>query len=350
MSLLQRSDLDDFRGNNGGDFSGAKAIVQRAIAAGLIRRGEVKGARDKVKGERTEPLPPLEPTGKQATVIEDVESRWVHISPAMAAEWLERNVRNRPVSQDTVTSYARDMKAGNWVATHQGIAFNDQSELIDGQHRLLAIIEANVTLLMMVTYALPSGVTESALTTMDCVDRGRTRSVADQLKIQHGMKDGTIIAAVCASLATLCHNGRTRRLSVGQTLQVHAAFAEPITHVVTKRSKEHGLRQKGVLAAFAFAMPVLPEAALWFARLNDRSDQLEQSDPIGLLRQFLTGETALLLCRGTDRGLSELCLQAIWLQSQGARITELTPSTQGVDEIRAGQSERVDAVGRIFEL
>ena len=44
---------------------------------------------------------------------------------------------------------------------------------------------------------------------MDAVDRGRARSVADQLRIQHGMKEGTVIASICKSLAGLCHEART---------------------------------------------------------------------------------------------------------------------------------------------
>jgi len=96
----------------------------------------------------------------------------------MAKDWLENNFRNRPISEDTVAAYARDMIAGQWVATHQGVAFNDKDELIDGQHRLHAIVRCDKTIRMMVTFGLPSVIEGKQMTTMDCVDRGRTRSSA----------------------------------------------------------------------------------------------------------------------------------------------------------------------------
>ena len=113
---------------------------------------------------------------------------------------------------------------GTWVATHQGLAFNVRDELIDGQHRLKAVVLAGKAVRMMVTFGLPSIISGSEMTTMDAVDRGATRSVADQLTIQHGMKNSGIIASVSRSIAALCSNERTRRLSVGQTLEIYRAF------------------------------------------------------------------------------------------------------------------------------
>lgn len=140
-------------------------------------------------------------------------AKWVDVTPVMAKAWLENNFRNRPLSEDVVMAYARDMANGQWVPTHQGIAFNDEDDLIDGQHRLHAIVRSGVTVRMMVTFGLKSRIAGKEMTTMDAVDRGRTRSVADQLKIQHGMKDGSAIAQVCVSLGALCYGERTRRLS-----------------------------------------------------------------------------------------------------------------------------------------
>ena len=111
-----------------------------------------------------------------------VEVRWVLVAPKLAAEWLANNFVNRPLSDDTVEAYARDGKNGVWALTHQGMAFNDKDELIDGQHRLHGIIKSGVPELTMVTFGLPSKIEGAEMTTMDAVDRGKPRSVADQLK------------------------------------------------------------------------------------------------------------------------------------------------------------------------
>ena len=65
------------------------------------------------------------------------------ITPERASEWLAANTTNRPVSKAVVRSFAQAMRRGEWMVTHQGIAFDTQGVLVDGQHRLAAIIEAD---------------------------------------------------------------------------------------------------------------------------------------------------------------------------------------------------------------
>ena len=82
----------------------------------------------------------------------EIRTETILVTPEMARRWLDSNTRsNRRPSAKTVDAYAREMAAGRWLVTHQGIAFNQAGELVDGQHRLLAIIEADVNVLMMVT-------------------------------------------------------------------------------------------------------------------------------------------------------------------------------------------------------
>ena len=74
------------------------------------------------------------------------------ITPKMAREYLERNMpSNRRINREIVRRYARIMKCGGWELTHQGIAFDSNGTLIDGQHRLKAIIEADTPVDMLVT-------------------------------------------------------------------------------------------------------------------------------------------------------------------------------------------------------
>lgn len=79
----------------------------------------------------------------------------VEVTPAMAAAWLDRNESNRPITWNFVMQLARDMKAGEFLCTHQGIAFDTSGRLIDGQHRLWAILESDVTVCMRVFYNEP---------------------------------------------------------------------------------------------------------------------------------------------------------------------------------------------------
>ena len=81
-----------------------------------------------------------------------MKTRIETITPALATEWLDKhNSVNRKISEPTVQSYAMDMKNGRWTLTHQGIAFDTEGNLQDGQHRLWAIVFSGITLEMMVT-------------------------------------------------------------------------------------------------------------------------------------------------------------------------------------------------------
>ncbi len=118
----------------------------------------------------------------------EVRSRVQTITPARAAELLEANSTNRPVSKAVVRSFAEAMRRGEWMVTHQGIAFDVNGVLVDGQHRLAAIIEADRPVELTVF-------TEVAEGTFDVLDTGKRRTAADVLAIE-GEKSSTMLAAM----------------------------------------------------------------------------------------------------------------------------------------------------------
>ncbi len=351
-----------------------RAIVAAGKRSGLVKESATAGPKSdsgkfdaaairkiveeaKATGAITSPISILDPAtiariGKDVLTTTGVVSQWIDVDPGTAAHWLQNNFVNRPLVQDVVDAYARDMAAGQWVQTHQGVAFNDLDHLIDGQHRLSAIIKSGVTVRMMVTFGLASKIKGKEMTTMDCVDRGRTRSVADQLKIQHGMKNGSIIAALAGGIASICNNVRTRRLSVGQTLEIYRAFQPSVDFMIAARPQEHGLKMTGVLAAFAFAMQGAAEPAVIRTMFQDlcSGNGLYDDMPLCHLRNFLVSDDAKLLNRGMDRGIAELTLQAIYQQGNLESIMELKPALDGLQHFRALQPERVAAIANIFKL
>jgi hypothetical protein len=116
------------------------------------------------------------------------------VTPQMAMAWLEKNTHNRPVSQGQVDRYARDMAMGRWRITHQGIAISDVGTVIDGQHRLWAVIESQRTVIMQVTTGLP-------LDTQEAIDGGLGRSARDVIALRDGEKLETIHMGVARLLA-----------------------------------------------------------------------------------------------------------------------------------------------------
>ncbi len=104
---------------------------------------------------------------KQSTAIEA-------ITPRIASSYLELNHSNRPLRQAHIKSLAFDMINGDWQLTHQGIAFDTTGRLIDGQHRLHAIIEAGVPIQILVTRGCSAS-------SFSIIDRGANRRPSDIL-------------------------------------------------------------------------------------------------------------------------------------------------------------------------
>ncbi len=65
------------------------------------------------------------------------------ITPEMAEHMLRHNVdNNRNIRPTKIEPFADDMRNGNWLMTGQGISFDTNGVLLDGQHRLTACVAA----------------------------------------------------------------------------------------------------------------------------------------------------------------------------------------------------------------
>ena len=114
----------------------------------------------------------------------------IDVTPALAKEWLTRNMRNRPASTVTIEKYRRDMADGNWQFTGDAIRFDAAHNLIDGQHRLSAIAA------MPPRFAVPLLVIKGLEQRSQLVmDQGRRRTPGQQLSLL-GIKHANIVAAV----------------------------------------------------------------------------------------------------------------------------------------------------------
>lgn len=94
------------------------------------------------------------------------------ITPDVAKVYLKFNKSNRPVIQSVVDKYARQMLDGEWKLNGEAICFSDGGILLNGQHRLLAVIKANTSIESVVVRGCDS---DSFIT----YDSGRTRKASD---------------------------------------------------------------------------------------------------------------------------------------------------------------------------
>ena len=166
----------------------------------------------------------------------------MEVSPNLASEWLKKNKKNRLISQRLVNQYAADMDSGKWSLTHQSIAFHENGDLADGQHRLSAVIKAGKPVTMMVAF----GIKGSAV--MD-IDSHRARSKADSIRIGE-MSDwiGKDQIAAVRSFAPNKSLSTHQIVNMANSIDVSLIFAT--RHLRTKR---RGITSSIVSAAIALA-------------------------------------------------------------------------------------------------
>src|SRR5262245_16276311 len=108
-----------------------------------------------------------------ADVVISVET----ITPESATNWLRANQHNRPVRRRHVAFLAKQITDGHWQLNGQTIIISEDEQVLDGQHRLLAVIEAGRQIQSLVVY----GVDPVAFKT---IDTGAVRTGADALCLE----------------------------------------------------------------------------------------------------------------------------------------------------------------------
>lgn len=101
------------------------------------------------------------------------------ITPDKAKSYLENNyARQRNLSESHIVHLAQQMKAGQWMSNGEPIIFASNGNLIDGQHRLKAIIRSGVSIETLIV----EGVDEESFVT---INSGKPRSLSNVLAIKN---------------------------------------------------------------------------------------------------------------------------------------------------------------------
>jgi len=107
-----------------------------------------------------------------------MKTRIEKITPTMAKLYIESNYgKQRSLSESHVVHLAQQMKAGQWACNGEPIIFDENDNLIDGQHRLNAIIRSGVAIDTLV-------VTGVKQTTFVTINSGKSRSNSDVFSIK----------------------------------------------------------------------------------------------------------------------------------------------------------------------
>jgi hypothetical protein len=100
----------------------------------------------------------------------------ITLTPALAQMLLDKNPNNRTLSVKRAKVLAAAITRGEWAANGESIILDTDGNLLDGQHRCMAVIIAN----QAISTLFVEGVCSSAFAT---IDLGKQRSSSDLLAI-----------------------------------------------------------------------------------------------------------------------------------------------------------------------
>lgn len=224
----------------------------------------------------------------------------VEVTPVLAEKWLGQNHGNRQIRPRKVEAYARDMRNGRWATSGDSIKFDWGGRLIDGQHRLEAVIDSGATIKVLVVRGLDPRV-------QDVLDVNAKRSNADALRFNGITANATDIAALAKianaralGLLTMATSTQVPELTNNEVIAWFEENPEAASAVSLARRvyKQIG----GSPSAIAYCV--------W---------RLEQIDPLATVEFFLsmaeartqgTGDPRLALLRSFNR-----------MREQGVRVT-----------------------------
>lgn len=252
------------------------------------------------------------------------------ITPEKALSYLRKTQGNRNFKTDQVMTFAAHMKRGEWVVNNDCITFDTTGTLVDGHHRLLAVIAANMTVEMGVL----RGVEPKA---RDTINSGTSRTFADRLKF-HGVQNSTQRAAFLTSAVRIVVGANVSLKSIDDMHTWEPPFKKAIDTYFSLGCAGSNVRHMrsakaaGPLIVAFKADPV--RMTEFYGSLRDGAN-LRANAPALKLREFLITDSQGESRFKTAPDLTTKVFAACKAYLDNREITKLQPSDTAVSYFRA---------------
>jgi hypothetical protein len=216
------------------------------------------------------------------------------VTAQKAATMLLKNKQNRPINDNNLAGIIAEMKRGCFRITGESIKVSKNGNLLDGQHRLTAIVKTGIDINMLVVRGLDDDA-------FKYIDTGRTRKASDVLGIE-GVKNPARVASMIKfiinfnrgawSAAANSDGRKSTRLTNADVSDYNekngASLADSIPYGF---NKENRLIAGGVLASFHYIFKAInPDSADDFCHKLASGEGLTKESPIHLLRQKMLSD------------------------------------------------------------
>lgn len=243
------------------------------------------------------------------------------ISPIKAAEYLKFNKSNRHLVESRVLFYQRQMEAGRWKMTGDPIKF-DGTNLIDGQHRLQAIVRSGVTLRIVVVRNLDSDV-------FDVLDTGRNRQAGDVLSA-YGYSNVFLLASAGRFIwhierQIVPHSPTLPNAEILQAINRHRDVTSLAADITA-----HKWARSGVLLASLYWLEQCSARGEAFVETFLGGLDLKVTNPIYQLRERIIGDRNLIATKRNRVIVIAMIFRTFnnWVQNKPVtRMAAVTPTT-----------------------
>ena len=253
----------------------------------------------------------------------------VHLTPEMATELLEQNTLNRPLNQQHVSRISRQITDGKWRFNGDTIKVAKTGDVLDGQHRLWAVIDAQKS----VDTVLVRGIEREAFATIDTIRK--PRSGADTLALCGATRYRNIASEALKWLLRwqrgFLEDYRAPQNRIENSDVEEAYTNNPqIIRAVERATKLRGLGNPSIIAFLYYILSNRNEvlAERMMVTLEDPSG-VGISDPFFRLRTYFTSDhhkrkeplvTIALAIKAANAAATGQKVQVLNWKNQGQRV------------------------------
>ncbi len=173
------------------------------------------------------------------------------ISPNIAKALMKHNTNNRKPSQVQIRRIKQEIEKGQFYLTTDAIGFNKAGEMVNGQNRCMACVEANKPIMAFVVCGLDNDV-------YTVTDAQKVRTLADRMRIIRSTAE--IVNQYAKNIL-----GMPGRISAKDGQKIYDSTWDSFDFAASMRPKVKGIGVASVWVAITEYHKVAPEKAQEFA-------------------------------------------------------------------------------------
>lgn len=216
----------------------------------------------------------------------DITMTRVLVTPEVAAELLKGNYNNRGISSSKMREYMRDMLRGGWKGdVLDPIQISPEGRLVNGQHRLTAIVKTKVSLELWVARNVPDE-------HFSYIDQGKPRSVSDTMKSLHVLNNTSAAAMFRILHGMMNERYDSRDFNNRDAEQFTQDYRDHLIWAASLGVKARSWPTAGMVGAVCFLGGMShKEKVEDFVQRLASGEMLKKGDPILTLRQRIERDT-----------------------------------------------------------